>query len=56
MGAITLVAAITPFQMDRNTVRSMHERKGLPFWEVFVDCKLVSIHLSFYPIVVVYAI
>jgi len=39
-GAITLVAAITPFQMDRNTVRSMHERKGLPFWEVFVDCPL----------------
>ncbi|GJD08869.1 Bifunctional 3'-phosphoadenosine 5'-phosphosulfate synthase [Galdieria sulphuraria] len=40
MGAITLVAAITPFQKDRINIRRMHERKRLPFWEVLVDCPL----------------
>ncbi|GJQ12960.1 hypothetical protein GpartN1_g4751.t1 [Galdieria partita] len=40
MGAITLVAAITPFQKDRSNIKRMHERKRLPFWEVFIDCPL----------------
>lgn len=39
-GTIALSSFISPYQVDRNRVRELHEAAGLPFVEVFVDCSL----------------
>jgi len=39
-GTIALSSFISPYQVDRNRVRKLHETSGLPFIEVFVDCSL----------------
>ena len=39
-GTIALSSFISPYRVDRNGVRELHETSGLPFIEVFVDCSL----------------
>ena len=39
-GTIALSSFISPYRVDRNRVRELHEAAGLPFIEVFVDCSL----------------
>ena len=39
-GTIALSSFISPYQVDRDRVRDLHEAAGLPFIEVFVDCSL----------------
>jgi adenylylsulfate kinase len=39
-GTIALSSFISPYRVDRNDVRELHEASGLPFIEVFVDCSL----------------
>lgn len=39
-GLIVLVSAISPFEADRMRARSIHERAGLKYVEVFVDTPL----------------
>ncbi len=39
-GAISLSAFISPYAVDRDEVRRLHEDADLPFVEVFVDCPL----------------
>lgn len=39
-GIISLSSFISPYQVDRNEVRALHEGAGLRFVEVFVDCPL----------------
>lgn len=36
-GLIVLVAAVSPFERDRDSVRERHTSAGLPFFEVFID-------------------
>lgn len=36
-GVIALVPLISPYRVDRERVRAVHEAAGLPFLEVFVD-------------------
>lgn len=36
-GVITLVALVSPFRNRRDEVRELHEKMGIPFYEVFVD-------------------
>ncbi len=39
-GAISLSSFISPYRVDRDEVRTLHEQAGLVFVEVFVDCPL----------------
>lgn len=39
-GTISLSSFISPYRNDRREVRELHERAGLSFIEVFVDCSL----------------
>jgi adenylylsulfate kinase len=39
-GTIALSSFISPYQVDRNRVRELHESSALPFIEVWVDCSL----------------
>jgi len=39
-GLVVLVAAVSPFAVDRNKVRLRHETVGLQFHEVFVDAPI----------------
>jgi adenylylsulfate kinase len=39
-GTIALSSFISPYRVDRDRVRELHEASGLPFIEVFVDCSL----------------
>lgn len=39
-GIISLSSFISPYKADRDEVRELHEKAGLPFIEVFVDCSL----------------
>lgn len=39
-GHICLCSFVSPFDKDRAMVRSIHEKNGLPFFEVFVDTPL----------------
>ncbi|MDT8398517.1 MAG: adenylyl-sulfate kinase [Pseudomonadales bacterium] len=39
-GLIVLSSFISPFQQDRDLVRAIHHKAGLPFIEVFVDTPL----------------
>ncbi|WP_269453178.1 adenylyl-sulfate kinase [Yinghuangia sp. ASG 101] len=36
-GVVALVPVISPYRADRDRVRALHERDGLPFLECFVD-------------------
>lgn len=39
-GVVALVPVISPYAVDRDRVRSIHQLAGLPFLEVFVDTPL----------------
>lgn len=39
-GVISLSSFISPYKGDRDEVRELHEKAGLEFIEVFVDCSL----------------
>ena len=39
-GVISLSSFISPYKGDRDEVRDLHEKTGLDFIEVFVDCSL----------------
>ena len=39
-GVITMVTLISPYRKDRDAARAMHEKRGLPFMEVFMDVPL----------------
>ena len=39
-GVIALSSFISPYAQDRDQVRELHEKAGLKFVEVFVDCSL----------------
>lgn len=39
-GTIALSSFISPYKVDRDEVRELHEQAGLAFVEVFVDCSL----------------
>ncbi len=39
-GVISLSSFISPYKGDRDEVRELHEKAGLDFIEVFVDCSL----------------
>ncbi len=39
-GIITINSFISPYTVDRDQVRKIHEENGLPFFEVYVDCTL----------------
>ena len=39
-GVIALSSFISPYKQDRDQVRELHEKAGLKFVEVFVDCSL----------------
>lgn len=39
-GVISLSSFISPYKNDRDEVRDLHEKAGLEFIEVFVDCSL----------------
>lgn len=39
-GVIALSSFISPYTQDRDQVRELHEKAGLKFVEVFVDCSL----------------
>ena len=41
-GIIVLSSFISPYRLDRELVREMHEADGMPFVEVFVDCSLAA--------------
>lgn len=39
-GLVTIVATISPQAEAREQAREMHEKRGLPFWEVYVSTPL----------------
>lgn len=39
-GVIVLSSFISPYRVDRDVVRKLHEESGMAFIEVFVDCAL----------------
>merc|ERR1719453_706351 len=39
-GIITMVTLISPYRKDRDAARAAHEKKGIPFLEVFMDVPL----------------
>jgi len=39
-GVITMVTLISPYRKDRDAARASHEKKGIPFVEVFMDVPL----------------
>ena len=41
-GVISLSSFISPYKDDRDEVRELHEKAGLNFIEVFVDCSLAE--------------
>ena len=36
-GVITVVSLISPYRKDRDVARASHEKRGIPFLEVFLD-------------------
>ena len=40
LGALSLSSFISPYKLDRDGVRALHEESGMIFIEVFVDCSL----------------
>lgn len=41
-GVISLSSFISPYKVDRDEVRELHEQAGLAFIEIFVDCSLAE--------------
>ena len=41
-GVLSLSSFISPYKADRDEVRELHEKAGLEFIEVFVDCSLAE--------------
>ncbi|MEA2496240.1 MAG: bifunctional enzyme CysN/CysC, partial [Thermoleophilaceae bacterium] len=39
-GAVALVSLVSPYAADREMARAIHEERGIPFIEVFVDTSL----------------
>lgn len=39
-GVISVTSFISPYRADRDLVRALHDKDGIPFMEVFVDCIL----------------
>merc|ERR1719201_2172024 len=39
-GVITVVSLISPYRKDRDAARAAHEKRGIPFLEVFLDVPL----------------
>nr|CAG4644136.1 EOG090X09V8 [Lepidurus arcticus] len=39
-GVVTLCSFVSPFKIDRDSARKLHDEAGLPFFEVFVDASL----------------
>jgi len=39
-GVITMVTLISPYRKDRDEARRLHEKRGIPFLEVFMDVPL----------------
>jgi len=39
-GLITMVTLISPYRADRDAARKLHEKRGIPFMEVFMDVPL----------------
>lgn len=39
-GVVSLCSFVSPFAKDRETARQIHEKNGLPFFEVFIDTPL----------------
>ncbi len=39
-GIITITSFISPYRADRDLCRELHDKEGLPFLEVFIDCTL----------------
>lgn len=39
-GALSLSSFISPYKVDRDGVRALHEASGMTFIEVFVDCSI----------------
>ena len=39
-GCLVLSSFISPYQKDRNQIRKLHEKHGLPFIEVFIDASV----------------
>jgi adenylylsulfate kinase len=39
-GVIAVTSFISPYRADRDLVRELHEKAGLPFIEVFIDCPI----------------
>ena len=41
-GVITMTSFISPYRKDRDTVRALHQKDGLPFIEVFVSTPIAT--------------
>src|SRR5262249_4592052 len=41
-GAITMTSFISPYRKDRDGVRELHQKEGLPFVEVFVNTPIAT--------------
>lgn len=39
-GVITMTSFISPYRSDRDRARALHQKDGLPFFEIFVDTPL----------------
>eukprot|EP01063_Lacrimia_lanifica_P034813 TRINITY_DN6524_c2_g2_i1.p1 TRINITY_DN6524_c2_g2~~TRINITY_DN6524_c2_g2_i1.p1 ORF type:complete len:1118 (+),score=533.49 TRINITY_DN6524_c2_g2_i1:48-3401(+) len=42
-GVLSLVSLISPFQKDRDHARKLHQEKGIPFLEVFVEASVEDV-------------
>lgn len=40
VGLVVLASFVSPFERDRQAVRTVHEARSIPFFEVFVSCDL----------------
>jgi adenylylsulfate kinase len=41
-GVLTMTSFISPYRKDRDTVRALHEKDGLPFIEVYVNTPIAT--------------
>ena len=39
-GAVAIASLVSPYRVERDRVRAIHEEAGIPFYEVFVDTPL----------------
>jgi adenylylsulfate kinase len=40
VGLVVLASFVSPYERDRHAVRTLHEARSIPFFEVFVSCEL----------------